>query len=170
LAYVAYNGHQLTAYVTTGYRIHVGDGQTIVTPIATLQYTRLHADAYTETGGGGIDLHIKGQDYDFAEVGVGGRISRNVSLSGMGMLRPQFHVNLLHEFGSETMTNTASFTNGGPAFTTLGLKPKRNLYDVGAGLAFAGNETWSIEGIYDYVWKGGDYSAHQVTINFLLHV
>ena len=165
-----YSGDQFGAYGTTGYRFYVGDGRTVITPIATLQYTHLHANSYTETDGGGINLHVDPQGYDFAQVGVGGRVSRNIQLSEMRVFRPEFHANVLRSLGGERLSNTAVFTSGGPNFTTVGLKPDRNLFDVGAGVAFAGGGAWSLEGVYDYQWQSDRYSAHQVMINFLLRV
>jgi outer membrane autotransporter protein len=169
-AHASYNGTQFTGYGTTGYRFYVGDGRTIITPIATLQYTLLHADSYTETGGGGINLRVNSQGYEFAQVGIGGRISRNIELSEMRVFRPEFHANVLRSLGGVTPSNTATFESGGTYFTTLGLKPNRNLFDVGAGVALAGGGAWSIEGVYDYQWQSDRYSAHQVMINFVLQV
>jgi hypothetical protein len=68
------------------------------------------------------------------------------------------------------MSNTATFVSGGPAFTTLGLRPDPNTYDMGAGLTFGHLGQWSMEGAYDYLWRAANYSAQQLTVSFVLHL
>jgi outer membrane autotransporter protein len=88
-----YSGHQFTAFGTTGYHFYVGDGRTVITPYATLQYTRLYAGGYTETGDPAIDLTVKGQNYDFVQSGLGGKIARDIALSDTQSFRPELHAN-----------------------------------------------------------------------------
>lgn len=165
-----YDGDQITAYGTTGYNFYIDDGRTIFTPMATLQYTRLSIDSYTETGVAGVNLRVQDQDYDFVQSGLGGKISRDLTLSGTQILRPEFHANWFHSFGDETISNTASFTGGGPAFTVEGLSRDRDTYNVGTGVALLGSETWSVEAIYDYQWQRSEYSANQLTLNLVMRL
>ena len=167
----SYGGHQYSAYGVTGYHVYVGDGRTVITPAATLQYTKLKIDSYTETGGGdGINLRVNAQTYDFAQAGLGLKMAREVQLSDSQTMRPQVHINWLHSLGGETMKNTAAFAIGGPAFTAVGLKPDRNTFNAGAGVVFANAGNWSVEGVYDYQWKNDSYSAHQAMLKFVLHL
>ena len=165
-----YNGHQFTAFVTTGYHFYAGGGRTIITPHATLQYTSLHADAYTETGDDAIDLRVDAQHYNFVQSGLGARISQDLPLAGSGSFRPEAHANWLHAFGGATMSQTAAFATGGPQFTTLGLTPERNTFNVGGGATFGQIGRWSLEGVYDYLWRAQNFSAHQVRLNLVLHL
>jgi outer membrane autotransporter protein len=162
-----YSGRQFTGYGTTGYHFYVGDGQTIITPMATVQYTHLTTHAYTETNGAAIDLNVNAQKYNFVQSGLGAKIARDISLSGSQLARPEVHANWLHSFGNETMRNTSTFTSGGPAFTTAGLRPSRDTFDAGAGITFANSGAWSVEGVYDYQWRSDRYKAHQAMINFV---
>ncbi len=165
-----YNGHQLTALATTGYHFYSGDGRTIITPLATLRYIALHTDAYTERGGTAINLNIAAQKYNLVQSGLGAKVSRNIAHSDAQIIRPEIHVNWLHSLSDATMKNTAAFAAGGPAFSAVGLKPSRNLYEVGAGIAVANNKTWSVEGVYNYQWQNKGYSAHQAMINVVMHL
>jgi len=162
-----YSGHQATAFGSTGYHFYVGDGRTVITPIATLQYTHLNVDNYAETGGDLVDLNVRGQSYDLVQSGLGAKIARDFTLSDMQVLSPELHVNWLHSFGNDTMSNTAAFATGGPEFTVLGVKPARDIYDVGAGLVLASSKTWAVNGDYDYQWGDG-YRAGQAMIKFTL--
>jgi outer membrane autotransporter protein len=161
-----YNGSQFTAFATTGYHFYVGDGDTIITPLATLQFTHLRVGGYTETGNPAIDLRVNAQHYNFLQSGLGAKIARNMRLSDKLVLRPELHANWLHSFANTTMRNNAAFTAGGPAFTVSGLAPKRDTYNVGAGVTLATNGAWSVEGLYDYQWRAGRFSAHQAMLTF----
>ena len=165
-----YKGHQYTAFGTTGYHIYVGDCRTVVTPIATLQYTRLHTGGYTETGDAAVALHVNGQNYDFTQSGLGGKITRFIPLSDSQTFRPEIHANWLHSFGDVSMRNTANFTSGGPSFTVVGLKPDLNTFDTGFGLGFANSGAWSVEGVYDYEWRRDGYGAHQAMLKVAMRL
>lgn len=163
-----YSGHQYTALAATGYHFYLDDEGTILTPAVTLQYTRLHVDAYTETGAGAINLDTSEQNYDFVQAGIGAKLARDYVLSGGDVVRPELHARWLHSLGDDTMTNTATFTGGGPAFTVDGLQTDANLYEVGLGLVFVGDETWSLETGYDYHWNSENYAAQRAMLTLAM--
>lgn len=165
-----YSGSQFTAFATTGYHFGLGDGQTMVTPYATLQYTDLRTDAYTETGDPALNLKVDAQQYDFLQTGLGAKISRDISLSGSGLFRPEFHGKWLHALNEEMMSNTSAFQSGGPAFTITGLKADRDTFNVGTGFTYRSLGAWSVGAGYDYLWRTQNYSAHQVMVSFLLRL
>jgi len=165
-----YLGHQETAFATTGYHAYVGDGRTVVTPFVSLQYTSLDVNPYIESGDPGLNLSVRSQHYAFIESDLGLKVARDMRLAGGQMLRPEVHANWLHGMGASAMSNTAAFTSGGPAFTTVGLKPDPNTFNVGTGLTFGHLGKWSLEGAYDYLWRANNYSAQQLTISFVLHI
>lgn len=162
-----YSGHQYTAFAGTGYHFYVGDGRTVVTPTATLQYTRLKMPGYSEFGGNAVNLKIDAQKYDVLQSGLGMKFSRDLATSGSLTVRPEMHANWLHSFSGRTMSNTAAFASGGPSFTTTGVKSGRDMADLGAGLLIAGGNRWSMEGTYDYQFNHS-YKAGQVMVKFAL--
>lgn len=164
-----YSGHQYTAALATGYHFYVGDGRTSITPMATLQYTELDLPGYTEAGSNASNLRVNAQNHYFAQSGLGVKFARDIGMSNSQILRPELHINWLHSFSGNTTDNTAAFTSGGPAFTTNGVTPERDLFDVGAGLLLASNTTWSVEGVYDYQWNRS-YKAGQAMVKFTLHI
>ena len=168
--HASFSGHQFTAYAATGYHIYVGDGAAVITPSASLQYTALNVNAYTERGDPAIDLAVNAQHYDLLQSGLGVKVARDFSLGGSMAIRPEGHANWLHAFGDSRMINTAAFTSGGPAFTTAGLTPDRETYNLGGGVTLGKVGRWSMEGAYDHFWRGAGYSSDQVTVNFILHL
>ncbi|MEP7186378.1 MAG: autotransporter domain-containing protein [Rhodanobacter sp.] len=162
-----YSGHQYTAFGATGYHFQLGDGRNVITPTATLQYTRLKTDSFTEIGGGPVNLNVDGRTYNFLQSGLGVKFSRDLVTSGSQIVRPEVHVNWLHSFHGDKMNNTAAFASGGPSFTATGVKQGRNLFDVGAGVLIASSSNWSVEGAYDYQFNDS-YKAGQVMVKLTL--
>lgn len=165
-----FKGHQYTASGVTGYNFPLGDGLTVLTPQASLQYTRLHTKGYTETGADAINLRVNAKTYEFTQAGLGAKIARSIPISNGQVMRPDIHVNWLHSLGGETMSNVAAFASGGPAFLTMGLKPKRDTFNVGTGVVFANSGAWSIEAVYDYQWRADSFKAHQAMIKFAVRM
>jgi outer membrane autotransporter protein len=85
-----YDGQQYTVYGEAGYHIPAGNIDLI--PLASLQYTRLHLEGYTEKGADALNLTVDKQDYDLLEMGLGLKIAtimRNETFSNpviMGLL------------------------------------------------------------------------------------
>ena len=166
----SYHGYQYTAYGVTGYHIYADNFRTVITPNASLQYTRLHANDYTETGDDAITLLVADQNYDFVQSSLGVKLAHDIALTGAKMLRPEVHANWLHSFNNDTMRNNATFNAGGSAFTDTGLKNSPEVGNLGAGLLFAGDKAWSLEGAYDYQWGSQGYQDNQATVKFVLHI
>ncbi|WP_140655437.1 autotransporter family protein [Rhodanobacter glycinis] len=162
-----YSGHQYTAFGATGYHFYVGDGRTVITPTATLQYTRLKTPGYSEAGGNAVNLKVDARSDDFLQSGLGVKFARDLAHAGPLTVRPEVHANWLHSFRGEGMSSTASFESGGPSFTTTGVKSGRDLMDLGAGLLIASSTRWSLEGAYDYQFNHS-YRSGQVMVKFAL--
>ena len=163
-----YSGQDYTAFASTGF--HLSAQKFTITPIASLQYTRMHISDYTETGAGDIDLKVKSQDYDFLESGLGVKVERYFSDDlGRTSFVPEGHFNWFHELLNPDLEQTAKFTAAGSSsFTTQGPETADNLFNVGGGLSLlscsCSATTWSLEAVYDYYWTNEDYSANQVTV------
>jgi outer membrane autotransporter protein len=163
-----YSGQDYTAFASTGY--HFSAQKFTITPLASLQYTRMHLGDCTETGAGDIGLKMKSQDYDFLESGLGVSVERYLSYRG-GTYVPEVHFNWFHELSNPALARTAEFTvPGSPSFTTPGLKTADDTFNVGGGLTLlscvCSATTWSLEAVYDYDWTNEGYSANQVMMRF----
>jgi uncharacterized protein with beta-barrel porin domain len=161
-----YRGQQYTGIVAAG-RHFVFDTSTVVTPLASLQASRIHVGSYTEGGAGDLNLNVNSQDYNFVQSGLGVKVERVIQ-SANGTYSPEVHFKWLHEFTSTTPAQNAAFIGGGAGFTTQGLEQDRELFNVGTGISFAscncGGNSWTVKGLYDYKWNQSSFSSHQVAV------
>lgn len=166
-AHADYSGHQYTAFAATGYHFYIGDGRNVLTPTATLQYTRLKIDSYREFGGNATNLATAAQNDNFLQSGLGVKLARDLADTGALTVRPEVHANWLHTFNGTSTSQTVAFASGGQSFTAVGAKPGRDLADLGAGVLIASSNRWSLEGSYDYQFNHS-YRAGQVMARFAL--
>ena len=162
-----YNGQEYTAFGLAGYHFS-GINKFTITPMVSIQYSRVNTDDYTETGAGDTNLIVDSQSYDYIESGLGIKVERDFSYRG-GVYVPEGHFKLLHELSNPTSEQTAVYAvAGSPSFTTLGQNTADNIFNVGAGLTLlpfaCGSKTWSLEIVWDYNWGNEGYSAHQGTL------
>jgi len=163
VAAATYSGEDYTAFVTTGLNIPVG-GFTL-TPLASLQYTRVNTNGYTETGAGSINLNVHSQGNDFLESGLGAKLSREFVQQDM-LIVPEIHAKWLHELGNPLVTQTAAFeTPGSASFSTSGIKPADDIFNIGAGITLlscgCSHSPWSVQAVYDYYTSNASYAAHR---------
>ena len=160
-----YNGQQYTGVVTAGK--HFTFGRDTITPLASLQVSRIHVDSYTETGAGDVNLRVDSQNYNFVQSSVGVKAERLIQ-SGNSTWSPEVHVKWMHDFGSTTMQQNTAFTGGGATFTTKGIEQDRDLYNLGAGVTFlscnCGAQASTVKALYDYKWNQSNYTSHQLSL------
>jgi len=164
-----YSGQDYTVLANTGYHISAPQKFT-VTPLASLQYSRVNIDGYTETDAGDIDLQVQPQGYDFVESGLGTKVERDFSYHGW-MFVPEVHAEWLYELNNPALDETAKFTAAvSPSFTTPGLKTDPDMFHMGAGLTVlscaCSTTKMSLEAGYDYYWTNDSYSVHEITMRF----
>ena len=109
------------------------DGFT-VTPMASLQYTPLNTDDYTETGAAGANLVVDTKSLNTLDVGLGGQVAYAMPMENGGTLKPMLRAKYIYRAGDENMETTSRFTGGGAGFDTKGIKTGRSSAQVGAGL------------------------------------
>jgi outer membrane autotransporter protein len=158
-----YSGQSYTGFISTGYRFFT-NGFTL-TPLASLQYTHLNLDNYSETGAASIGLNVNSQNYDFLESGLGAKVAYPF-VYGDGTYVPDVHFKWLYDLDNPSVKNTAAFAAANsPSFTTPGFKEGDSTVDLGAGLTFLScgctARTWSLEAVYDHYWRTNGYSADQ---------
>jgi outer membrane autotransporter protein len=164
-----YSGQDYTAFASTGFHLPVQEFA--ITPLASLQYSHIHLNGYTEKDAGDIDLKVKSQDYDFLESGLGMKVERYFRNSNGTSFVPEGHFNWYHELSNPSLKQTAEYTvAGSSSSTTSGLKTADDTFNVGGGLTLlscvCSSTTWSLEAVYDYDWRTDDYSANQVMLRF----
>lgn len=164
-ASATYTGGQYTGVVTTG--VHYRFNDMTVTPLASLQASRIRVGSYSERGAGDSNLRVDSQDYDFLQSSLGVK-AEWVMRSGNGTYSPEVHAKWLHDFSSTTMQQDAAFVGGGARFATRGVDHDRDLYNVGVGISFlscnCGTNPWTVKGLYDYKWNNSNYESHQLSL------
>ncbi len=151
-----YDGQQYSVLLDGGYTFKAKPVN--ITPVASLQYMRLHLEGYTETGAGALDLNMNSQNYDMLQSGLGVKFDRAFE-TGSGTVIPEVHVRWLHDFIGDRQETTSTFAGGGGSFATQGFEPAQNALNVGAKLALITRGSWSIETNYDFEYKE-DFAAH----------
>ncbi|MFA6356302.1 MAG: autotransporter domain-containing protein [Candidatus Omnitrophota bacterium] len=151
-----YDGQQYSVMFDGGYTLK--SGKFGITPIASLQYMRLHLEGYTETNAGALNLSVKGENYDMLQSGLGMKLERPFETK-TGTVIPEVHAKWLHDFIGDRQETTSTFAGGGGSFATQGFDPARNAMDVGAKLTLLSENNWSLETNYDFEYKE-DFTSH----------
>lgn len=159
----SHDGDQFNASLEVG--APMAHGGTVLTPVASLTYSRLHQDGYTETSGSAMALDVGAQTNDSLVSGLGLKglvaIANDTVIEGRALW--------LHEFSDDSQVVTAGFAAGGGTFTAAGPGVGRDSADLGIGmLAQIGfNSTFQLN--YDANIRE-DYLAHvgsaRIDINF----
>ena len=131
-----------------GYGFDLGDKMKL-TPMASVDYSRLNQDAYTETGAGAISLAVDAQASSNTRVGLGARLN-NEWTEGGTTYRPEVALNWYRNSNTQSNDVTASFVGGGAAFVTPGTASiSRNAVNLGVALTVLSSKTSSIQIRYD---------------------
>jgi outer membrane autotransporter protein len=150
-----YAGWQGATMLNGGYIInmHIFD----LTPMASIQYSRLGIAKYTESGADALNLTVQAQNYDVLQSGLGFRINHAIA-SSMGQWTPELHFKWLYDIVSDKQFLTSAFTGGGGTFRTEGADPVRSAFDVGTKMSLLTLDNLSLSLNYDLLIKKDFYS------------
>ena len=157
-----FTGTQINAKLGAGYDWTAPNGL-IVTPGVALQEIHLNTHSYTTHGAGVLNVAVNGAAMDILQSRVGARVAYAFSGPGSSTLTPEVHAYYVHNFGSDQQSSTASFTGGGPNFTTTGPTRDRDTVNLGIGLTVAQVGPLAVSGVYDYA---GGATSHDHTFFF----
>ncbi|ARJ65059.1 hypothetical protein WV31_04975 [Magnetospirillum sp. ME-1] len=150
--------NQYVAKIDGGYPF-VLPTNTVLTPIASLTYSRLNQNGYTETGGGGSNLTNPDSHTNSLRSGLGAKVAQPITLDE-GKLTPEFRLQWMREFmDTKAASTTSSYAAGGSSFTSTGAKPIRDAANIGMGLTFLTKGDVSVAGNYDAEIRP-DYVGH----------
>ncbi len=163
-----YSGQDYTVFAGTGY--HFSIKKFTLTPLASLQYSRVNIGDYAETGAGDANLKVNSQGYNFVESALGVQLERSFNFRGLTII-PEKHFRWFHELSNPTLEQSAVFAAPGSAsFTTQGLKTSDDTFNVGTGVTLlscsCSSATWSVEAVYDFDWTNEGYIANQGMVRF----
>ena len=163
-----YNGQDYTAFGRAGFHFP-SIFELIMTPMASLQYTRINIDGHTEKGStDDINMRVRSQHYDYLETGLGGKVERPFNYNNKFTFVPEAHFEWLHKLSNPRIKQTAVYVDSGSAFTTPSLRTVADSYHAGVGLNLlscaCSATVWSVEVGYDYYWRTDGYAANQVSM------
>jgi len=149
-AHAKYDGREYTGFLATGYQYYCNCFE--ITPIASILYSHLQLDNYTEKGANSLDLHIKKQKYNYLESGLGIKLAYMFQTK-CGLYIPEVHTRWLHDFYDRGLKLTSSFTGIGAAagdFRQKGPRLDKNTWNIGGSITCMAIDNFSIMAIYDY--------------------
>lgn len=165
IARAKYNGKEYTGFVATGYQYLCNNFE--FTPMASLLYSHLDIDAYTEKGADSLDLFIDKQNYKFLESALGAKLEY-LYQTRCGVFIPEIHSFWLHDFYTKGLDANATFTGLGAAagsFNNFGPRFDKNTLNIGGSLTCFANDSLSVLVLYDYE-KSKSYFDHQWMVQF----
>lgn len=144
----SHDGWQYSFKVDGGYPIKTGAVTFI--PSASIAYSHLKQDGYTESSNAGTALTVGGSDTDSFKTGLGGKALVTLANTSSIATLLEGRAMWFHEFGDTSTDTTASFASGGGSFTSNGVSIDRESFNVGASLKFSSKtEAQSLTVSYD---------------------
>lgn len=154
------DGWELNTMLNTGYNFRSGNW--VFTPNASVSYTRISLDGFSETGSL-APLAYPDQHQESLRSEIGAKIAYNAILNNGVVLTPQIRIAWQHEFMDSTQTMDSRFISGGSMFTVAGPHMDRDRATISAGISAQLTPTVCLYGYYDGQINSSEYSANQFT-------
>ena len=154
------NYNSLVAHLGAGLRQLVPVGQKVTfIPSVRADYTTVRSQAYTETGGGDLNLNVNSQTYNML------MLSTDLRVDYMLMSKVRASVNV--GAGYNTLNNqvqvTSAYQGGGTAFVTNGLQVSPWLYNAGLGVNGWVSKNTELNVRYDTQFSTTSYTNNMVS-------
>lgn len=156
-----YGGEQYSSYFEGGYKFE--HKKFALTPLASIQYTRLNINGYTEDNGGGAGLTVKSQGSNFLQSGLGAKAEYRIEKKDYSII-PDFHFKWLYSFINDNQQATSTFGGGGASFLTSGFNLPTSSYDLGTKWTILTKHNTSVSLNYDYELNP-DFYSHSAYLN-----
>jgi uncharacterized protein YhjY with autotransporter beta-barrel domain len=118
-------------------------------PFGRLSYSKTDVDGYREKGADGLNLTVKGQDWDSLTSAIGGQVS-HASSQSWGVLSPYGRIAWLHEFLNDSQTMRAFYTADPNQINLIAKSddPDRDYFQLNLGLAAVMRD--GVQAFFDY--------------------
>ncbi|MEN3943108.1 autotransporter domain-containing protein [Prosthecobacter sp. SYSU 5D2] len=155
------NGLEMSALLNGGYNIRSGNWS--YGPVASLAYTRVSLDSFTESGSL-TPLRYPDQHQESLRSNLGARISYTTLVGGV-RVTPMARITWQHEFMDSTQSMDSSFASGpGPVFSVDGPEIGRDSALITAGFNVQFTPSVSAYTFYSGQVGRENYSSHNVTL------
>lgn len=161
-----YNGHSFNAQMDVG-RVYNVSG-TYVIPSVMASATRLDTQTYTETGAGGANLHVSNATFNTADIGAAVKVQRSWKDNEGNVATPAVQFGYRYDVVGDAVDIDSSFIGGGPAFSSQGVDPARNTFNLGLTMRYETTGNLDIDAGYNLQTKQ-DYIAHGASLRATLH-
>jgi outer membrane autotransporter protein len=155
-----FDGQQYTAKIGGGYKMKIQGGLQ-VTPLASLMYTHLALDDYTETGAAA--LAVDNSDVDVLKSELGFKLAYPIVDGGITYV-PAIRGSWFYDFIGDEQETSSSFTSVPTVvFATQGADIAQSSFDLGLGLDVMAQDNVTVSFDYDLISKE-DYISHNGSI------
>lgn len=158
-----FDGQQYALKGEFGYPLTLTQATTL-TPMATLTYSYIRQDGYTETNGNGAALRVERSSSDALKSGLGAKLE-TTQATPWGDVVPYVQVLWGHQYDSKATDVTASYAAAvnETSFVTKGSAPEKDSVDVNVGATLLQSDTTSISAYYD-ISAAQDYTNQSVSL------
>lgn len=158
-----FDGQQYALKGEFGYPLALTQATTL-TPMATLSYSYIRQDGYTETNGNGAALRVEGSNSDTLKSGLGAKLE-TTQATPWGDVVPYIQVLWGHQYDNKATDVTASYAAAvnETSFVTKGSTPEKDSVDVNVGATLMQSDTTSISAYYD-ISAAQDYTNQSVSL------
>jgi len=135
-----------------------GGTSMILEPVVGLGYTAVQEESYKEKGAGSLNLKVDSDTTDGIYTKLGIRLAKELKHQDMTLV-PNVRAFWIHDF-ADRVDLSSSFIGGG-SFTTEGLEPVHDMFNLGAGLNFYLKN--NVRLFVDYGWQAaGNFNSNTV--------
>ncbi|WP_322881564.1 autotransporter domain-containing protein [Pandoraea sputorum] len=154
-----FNGQQYATSAEFGWPLALG--RAVFTPLASITYSYLNQNSYTETGGNGTALSVGSAGSSSVRSALGAKIAMPFETSS-GTWTPELGLRWVHEYNRTRQTTGASFAadpTGQTGFTTVGATPVSDLAEMSLGVTLMRANNLSASVRYD-LQIGSGFVSH----------
>ncbi len=153
-------GSQFNLSGETGYDVPLRGF--IVTPAASLYYSKAWVGGYTEKGADSLKLRVNAQSADSVQTGIGVRVTRPFKVKNAQVL-PQASAFYQHEFANHSRGLDARLPQTGSNFSYTTVSPRRDFAVLGAGVAVGFKKNLMAQVNYNAEVGRGNSTTHYVS-------
>jgi outer membrane autotransporter protein len=150
-------GHQLNLYGEAGYDLKARPF--IITPVASLAYSGLWVDGFTESGAGTLNLRVSPQSAASLQSGVGAKVAVPLKRGSMTIV-PQAYATYQHEFENGRRGLDASLSQVGNTFTFQTDAAQKDYASLGANLTMLTEKNLRVHLNYNAEVGRANFRAH----------
>ena len=150
------DGTEVGLYIGGGY--YLVDADTMYfAPTASLSWSTVDIDGFTESGAGSFNLEVDDYDSSSAVTTLGFRFGGK-----MGMVEPELRLAWAHDFGDDDREVTVKYVGGPTEFRIQAVEPDMDSALIGLGAKFLVSKNFTLYLDYDGEIRS-DYDSHALS-------